>query len=155
MLTNKTSLSIYACKGKIATIWITFSIVILTTATIVTAFGAYSDIPLVVWEWLLPTITPTLSLITTSISLENDASIEKQKNTALNHVALYRTCLWLSVFYLIAIFSLLITQSFTEEFERSPREGFKISSIGLAFIQTLVIGVLTKFFVSTPNKNVR
>ena len=87
--------------------------------------------------------------------LENDASIEKQKNTALNHVALYRTCLWLSVFYLIAIFSLLITQSFTEEFERSPREGFKISSIGLAFIQTLVIGVLTKFFVSTPNKNVR
>lgn len=85
---------------RLALTW-TFGFVILFGMLFVQTMGnTYGDRPEEAWNWLLPTIMPTMLLIYGA--LFSDLTGEYFK-TEFIKVFLYRLALWMSIFYLIIV----------------------------------------------------
>jgi hypothetical protein len=89
------------------------------------------------WNWFLPAVLPTASLIVTTLFHTSDS---EQKSVDR---FLFRLCVTLSLVYLFVLLVVVVTQPFQPT---SPAEALKHSSIFLAPLQAIVVGAVAAFF---------
>jgi len=83
------------CQMRLAILWLLPSLILFGLMMVQTFFLRF-DKPTVAWEWLIPTILPTISVIVGGI-------VHTASNPGTNYAIdqnLYRLCLWLSWGYL-------------------------------------------------------
>ena len=126
-------------KKIMAVVWLLFSAIIFTIFIIltITKFGEESQ---VAWNWLLPSILPTLSLIIGI--LVTDARSATSQEHKVNKFYYY-LALGFSLFYLCLLLSLIL---FHGSFPIGIDEMFKRSNLFLAPIQGLVSAVIGIFY---------
>lgn len=110
-----------------------------------TFFGRYGEQPEKAWTWLLPTIMPTLSLITGVLVAKKPSN---ESSDSAPDSFLYRLAIILSIFYLSVVFLTLLLQPF------SPLTIYELmakSNLWLAPMQGLVTAALGVFFTQKKN----
>lgn len=136
---NGSVISFSQAKKKMAVVWLLFSAAIFTLFIIltITKFGEESQ---VAWNWLLPSILPTLSLIIGI--LVTDAKTNTPEEHKVNKFYYY-LALGFSIFYLSLLFCLIL---FHGKFPIGIDEMFRRSNLFLAPIQGLVSAVIGIFY---------
>lgn len=135
-------MSMLQCKARLAIVWFSGSGFLFVLIFAQTIGGRYVDRVDEVWNWLLPNIMPTLSLITGVLVMDS-----KNQATAENIINpfLFKLTFWFSIFYLLTIiFSILLWPFSTEP---DPLEFLKHSSLWLGPFQGLVSGLMGAFFI--------
>jgi hypothetical protein len=136
--------SMTGSKKRLAIIWFIGGGLLFLLLLIQTIFGRYGDRAKEAWAWLLPTIVPTLSMITAGVMVSGPLGKSLEKKTVDQFA--FRLSLVLSICYIITV-SLTI---FLSPFSEFPSlELMKLSNLWLAPFQGLVSAALAIFFVST------
>ncbi len=129
------------CKKSLAMVWFSGSGIIFLLLIIQSNTGRYPGFTSEVWEWFLPTIMPTLSLIIGVLVL--DAS-EKSSNIKTIDRFLFRLSLSLSIVYLVVVAQTILIKPFT----LTPAlDLMKQSNLWLGPLQGLVAASLGAFFI--------
>ncbi len=126
-------------RRKIALVWYGGGGLLFLFVLMQTFFGRYGDQPEKAWTWLLPTIMPTLSLITGVLIAKKPSENPGQ----LPDPFLFRLAMILSVFYLLVVFLTLLLQPLSD---LSIYELMTKSNLWLAPMQGLVTASLGVFF---------
>jgi len=129
------------CKKHFAILWFVGAGVVFFLVLLQTIFGRYSENANDAWNWLLPTIMPTLSLIVGI--LVSDAA-GKQKRDKVVGRFFYRFSFILSLSYLILVTFTILMQPFSS---LHPLQFLKQSQLWLAPFQGLVTASLGAFFI--------
>lgn len=137
------SISLKSSKKWLAAVWFFFSAVILLLVIVQTILGYYGKQIFEVWSWLLPTIIPSLFLISGVMTFEGSRESNSVKKTDR---FLFGLTFMLSIFYFILILLNFILQPFTEW---RPTELLNISNYWLAPVQGIVTATLGVFFIKT------
>ncbi|MDQ8197464.1 hypothetical protein QEH56_04855 [Pelagicoccus enzymogenes] len=133
-------------KRNLATIWFILSLVLFAFVFMQTTVGnVYGDSKAEAWEWLLPAIMPTLSLIIGVVTIESTNRSEDSKKVDRFQ---YRLAFYLSFVYLLALLLTLILQQFNGA---GAMDALDSSSAWLGGFQGLVGGALGVFFVRTKS----
>jgi len=111
-----------------------------------------------VWNWALPAVVPTLSLI---LSVLGANAIEQAEGSSADNQMLrrsyYSIAYWLSVFYLLLVLATILLQQFAVYY--SSRENFsavdflKLSQLWLSPVQGLAISAMGILFFSKKQMN--
>lgn len=136
--------SMTGSKKRLATIWFIGGGLLFLLLLMQTIFGRYGDRAREAWAWLLPTIVPTLSMITAGVVVSGP--LGKSLETKTVDQFAFRLSLVLSICYIITV-SLTILLSPFSEFP--SLELMKLSNLWLGPFQGLVSAALAIFFVST------
>lgn len=128
------------CQRALALLWLIGSGFLFTLLVIQTALGHYGDSYADAWNWLLPAVLPTASLIITVLFKTTDA----EQKTADRF--LFRLCYGLSSMYLLVLISVLLLQPFQPG---AAADALKHSNIYLGPFQGLVASSIGAFFVQT------
>jgi hypothetical protein len=130
-------------RKRLATIWFSGSGLLFSCVLLQTFLGTYSDKAGDAWQWLLPTVLPTLSLmvgilVSGGLGLSDDAkSVDP---------FMYRLTAVLSLAYLLTVALTILLSPFATW--SSPLGLMKMSHFWLAPFQGVVSGALGLFFVS-------
>jgi hypothetical protein len=137
----KTDISMSTAKKRIATIWFIFGGFLFIIIFLQTLSAYYGDKVNEAWSWFLPTIFPTLSLITAVF-----VSDAVGKNTSIKSVDrfYYFLTIALSLVYLLAICLVFLISPLTDA---NPIELMKRANFGLGPLQGIVIASMGIFFV--------
>jgi len=137
----KGKISFNTCKKKIATVWLSFSAVIFILFVAWTLGSSkFDDKASEAWNWLLPTIMPTLSLIIGILVVDLNSSSDSER---MVDGFIYRIALGLSLFYLTLIFTILI---FSGTFPDALFDVFAKSNLFLAPLQGLTSASIGAFY---------
>ena len=128
------------CQRALALLWLIGSGFLFTLVLVQTALGHYGDSYADAWNWLLPGVLPTASLIVTVLFRTTDP----EQKTADRF--LFRLCYGLSSMYLLAVISVLLLQPFQSGV---AADALKHSNIYLGPFQGLVASSIGAFFVQT------
>lgn len=137
------------CKRWLAGIWFTGFGVIFFIVLIQSQLGHYRDEANQVWGWLLPTVMPTLSLITGVLVL--DAS-RHDKRRATTDRFLFLLTAWLSGAYLASVLLVILLQPLSSV---SPLQSMAQSNVWLGPFQGLVAAAMGAFFVRAAHEGGR
>lgn len=137
------------CKRWLAGIWFTGFGVIFFIVLIQSQLGHYRDEANQVWGWLLPTVMPTLSLITGVLVL--DAS-RHDKHRATTDRFLFLLTAWLSGAYLASVLLVILLQPLSSV---SPLQSMAQSNVWLGPFQGLVAAAMGAFFVRAAREGGR
>lgn len=99
-----------ACRQRLTTIWLIGGGAVLTLLFMQTLNDRYLEADQVVWDWFLPYIVPTVSLMV-GVLVANATSESKADPDAKPKTAdpfLYRVALGVSVFYLVCLGAVLL-----------------------------------------------
>ena len=129
------------CKKRLAIAWFIGAGMLFFIILVQTLLGRYEDKASEAWSWLLPTIMPTLSLI--SAVLVMDTYGRRQKPEEIDGF-LYKLTLWLSISYISAVLLVIFLQPFSS---LSPFALMTQSSLWLGPFQGLVTATMGAFFV--------
>ncbi len=141
---EKGRVSMTASKKCLATAWFIGSGLLFLVLMVQTLLGHYGDKAKEAWAWFMPTIVPTLSLITSGVVISGP--LGKSLETETVDQFSYRLSLVLSIFYLIVVSLTILITPFSAT---PPLELMKLSNLWLAPIQGIVSAALAAFFVST------
>ena len=133
-------------RKKLATLWYVWVGILFLLFFVQSLFGQYGkDLKEVsaAWGWFLPTIMPTLSLITGILILE--ASRKRARETTVDRF-FFRITFGFSIAYLLVV-TLTILLEPVVPLEISQRDFMQVANLGLAPFQGLVSGLLGIFFV--------
>jgi hypothetical protein len=146
---NRTSpnhIPLERARLKLARLWLVGAGLIILILVAQSIFGKYgSEVP-DVWEWALPTIMPTLSLIVAVLGI---GALESKSAKASVRKTFLEISVTLSGGYLALILITILAEPLTNS---EPLSLYKLSSLWLAPIQGLVtasIGIV--FFTKTEN----
>jgi hypothetical protein len=141
-------ISVLVCQRYLATIWFLGSGVLLTLVLALTISGRYGNQVERVWSWFLPTIIPTLSLITGAIMYE----ARRRGTGATVDRFSFRISTVLSLAYLLLVLATILLHPFSR---MTPLELISISNFWLGPVQGLVGIALGTFFASreTPSSS--
>jgi hypothetical protein len=131
-------------KKRLAVVWFIGGGTLFLLLLAQTMFGRYGDKVKEAWAWLLPTILPTLSLITSGIVISGPMGKSLETKTVDRFA--FRLSLMLSIFYLVTVSLTFLLSPFSPV---PPLELMKLSNLWLAPFQGLVSAALAAFFVST------
>lgn len=129
-------------KKKLATLWFIGTSVIffiLLAQSILGRYGANID---QVWGWFLPTIMPTLSMITGVLVMD---VYKKSNREQTVESFFFKLSFTLSLIYLVTVLLTILLQPFSAY---SAVDLMKISNLWLAPFQGLVSASLGVFFVN-------
>jgi hypothetical protein len=129
-------------KKKLAILWFLFSSTIFFLLLAQTILGRYGDDIEQVWGWFLPTIMPTLSMITGVLIID---VVKKKKLDQEVDRFFFRLSFTLSFFYLFTVILTILLQPFAAY---DYAELMELSNLWLAPFQGLVGASLGVFFVS-------
>ena len=137
----KTDISMTTAKKRIATIWFCFGGFLFIILFLQTLSSYYGDKVSEAWSWFLPTIFPTLSLITAVF-----VSDAIGKNSFIQSVDrfYYFLTIALSLVYLLGISLVFLSGPLTEA---NPIDIMKSANFGLGPLQGIVIACMGIFFV--------
>ena len=134
------TISMHTAKRRLATVWYLGCLVPFLVLVGQSLLGKYGDDIGEAWNWLLPTIIPTLSLVTGVMILDAKQHTDDQKIKS----TMFRFAFALSVAYV----GLVTLQLFVEPFSPySPLRLMALSHFWLAPVQGLAAGALGVFFV--------
>jgi hypothetical protein len=129
------------CKRRLATLWFTGSGIIFLVILFQTFFGRFEDNVSEAWEWFLPTILPTLSLI---ISVFVVDTLGRGKKIRTVDKFMFRLTFSLSLLYLVVMSLTILMSPFSS---LTPIELMKQSNLWLGPFQGLVSASLGAFFI--------
>jgi hypothetical protein len=136
------TMSYEAAKRRLGTLWFVCGGVLFVWVVLQSVFDKYGDKIEVGWQWFLPTILPTLSLIIAVFVV--DAAGPTAKERTIDEF-FYRLAFWLSVAYLFVVAITLVGATVVPtapNFELLGR-----SQYWLAPIQGLATGAMGIFFI--------
>ena len=129
-------------RQKLTTIWFVGTGVTFFLLVIQTLLGRYGSSNQEVFGWFLPTIMPTLLLISGVWVAEVSGRAAQIPNP---DQFLFRLTMWLSIAYLFTVALIVLIQPFTSV---PALELMKVSHLFLGPFQGLVAGVMGAFFVA-------
>jgi hypothetical protein len=130
------------CKRRLAALWFGGAGILFVILLIKTLGGRYGDRVDEAWEWWLPTIMPTLSLIVGVLVMDAAGKTVRGQTVA---PFLYRLTLGLSVVYLLAVAAPMLARPVLREMSVYTLMG--LSHLWLSPFQGLVCACLGAFFV--------
>ena len=128
-------------QRRLAVIWYSGAGLIFLLLLVQSLMGKYGDQVQAAWSWFLPTIVPTLSLITGAIAY----NARKSDSPGTVDAFSFKVSSGLSGFYLVLVLATLLVQPLTST---SPISLMKLSNLWLAPIQVLLGIALGAFFSS-------
>ena len=132
--------SMLQSQMRLMLVWVIGCAVLLLIAWLQIIFGHYGDNGGDVIGWLLPSIIPTLSLVT---GVWANNAVKKKRDTEKVARGTYRVVLAVSLFYLVFIALIFAIQPFVA---RPPLEIIKESSLLLGPLQGVVCVFIGIFF---------
>lgn len=143
MAATKNTIVFFQAQKKISLLWFVFSGIIFLLIFFQTLFGKYEDKIEVVWNWLLPNLIPTLSIILSVFFAEFNQRKRKEKHVDRFY---YKLVIILSLFYLCVLLLIIlldpfINKSFLETISKSnyylvPLQCIVGISIGFFFVKS-------------------
>ncbi|MGO9122526.1 MAG: hypothetical protein ACLQPD_33545 [Desulfomonilaceae bacterium] len=137
-------LTMTTCKHRLAALWFGVAGVLFFILLFQTILGRFGTRASDAWNWWLPTIMPTLSLVIGV--LVKDALTNVMSDMKVDSFLFWLT-FGISAAYLTAVLSLFLFQPFTEV---GPFELMGQSKLWLSPFQWLVAGSMGAFFVNAP-----
>ena len=134
------------CKKKLATLWFIGAAIPFLIIFFQTIIGHYEDQTKDAWNWFLPTIFPTLSLIIGVLVI--DATNRGLETKTVNKF-LFTLSFSLSLFYLILVTSTILLSPIASA---DPLKLMGDSHFWLGPFQGLVSASLGAFFVKNGSK---
>ena len=133
------------CQQRLLVLWSAAGAISLLVAFVQTSpGGAYNANATGVWQWLLPAITPTLTLMFGAVVAE--ARAPEPKATVDEFT--YRLTFWASLAYLVLIVALLLIYAQSKQ----PIEDLTASGRLVSSVYALVGILLGAFFVSKKSE---
>lgn len=129
------------CRKRIATVWLIGAGGLFALLIGQTFFGKFGEHPEQAWEWFLPSIMPTLSLIIGVLISEQVTHLNDKKQVGR---FVYRLSIGLSIGYLLLLYATLLIQPFTNS---GILELMNLSNLWLGPFQGLVSASLGVFYV--------
>jgi hypothetical protein len=133
-------IEIYKCKRMLAVLWAVGILGLYLIILIQTLFGKHEDHINDVWGWLLQCTIPLFSLIIGAFSF---STFNPESDTARIDKFSFRLSYFLSVFYLIVILAIIISQPLSG---KPLWELGSNSNIYIAPLQGIVSGAVGLFF---------
>jgi hypothetical protein len=133
------------CQRRLLAVWSGWSILGLGVVLVQTSpGGAYEANGGAVWDWFLPTVIPTLSLMLGTVLADARESSDAAEPAATVDALAYRVALWASVLYLVLVLALLLTYAQAP----TPVEALRAQGRLVSAIYSIVGVALGTFFVS-------
>jgi len=133
--------SVSNAQIRLAVLWLIAAGVIFLLVLAQTVGGKYGNQSQRAWDWFLPTVVPTLSLILGAIVYAARASNTEQTVDR----SVFRITFALSAFYLACVLTVLLLQPFSD---LTPLEFITGTNVWLSAIQGIVGVALGAFFTS-------
>jgi hypothetical protein len=137
------------CQRILAIVWFIPSAALFGIFVIQTILGRYGDQVGDAWNWLLPTIMPTLSLVIgalVTVELNRDQS----RRTYSKFMLILTSCI--SVVYLASVSVVVLFQPISP---RSPLDSMRQANLWLGPLQGLVAGAMGAFFAKSSPSGAR
>jgi hypothetical protein len=138
--------SLDSARAGLATLWFGGAGLVFVLVIIQSLMGRYGNQTQGAWEWLLPTVMPTLGMIVAGLGY---TATDPMRSASVVRKTFYRLSYWLSAFYLGLILLTLLLQPFTGV---PPIDLMHTSNLWLGPIQGLVASALGALFVSKQQK---
>ncbi|MBD3403815.1 hypothetical protein GF420_13050 [candidate division GN15 bacterium] len=140
-----TELPMAHCKRRLAALWFIVGGAIVLLVFILTLLGVYKQTSKAMWEWVLPTIMPTMSLMlgVLLMDMRSPATTAERVDSFVFWLSFV-----LSAVYLLAVLATAVKQSFWE-FPSLKIEltSLRQSNLFLGPAQGLVAAAMGAFFV--------
>lgn len=138
-------ISVAQSQRRLLVVWGGISILAAVMVLVQTSpHGAYHSNASAVWEWFLPTVVPTMSLILGTVAAEARAPAA----SGTVEVFYYRLALWVSLAYLALVLGLLLMYAQSP----TPVADLKSTSRFITVLYSLVGIALGTFFVSKKSE---
>lgn len=135
-------ISMTQARKKLATLWFIGGGIVFAVLFIQTITGFYEPKTNDVWNWMLPNVMPTLSLVVAVLAAD---SMGKTARITKIDAFMYRLALALSGVYLMVIAVILLIGRWSAQ---PPLELMAGSNIWLGPVQGVVSAALAVFFVT-------
>ena len=138
---SKKTLTAVQSRKRLAIVWFCGAGLLLALLVLQSVFGHYQEQTTEAWGWFLPTVMPTLSLITGVLVMD---ALGKEEEPQTVDPFFYKLSLIFSGIYLALVAFSILIQPFTA---LSPLKLMNQSNLWLAPLQGLVAAFLGIFFV--------
>lgn len=128
-------------QRKLTVLWSCGGILALIVLIIQSIFNYWTEHVSDAWNWLLPTISPTLGLIISTAVAE---ALKGQPKEKVVQGMSFHLAFWLSALYLICVFVVLLGGNFLPA---NSLQLIKLSGLWMGPIQGLLSGLIGVFFV--------
>jgi hypothetical protein len=145
-LSKTESIPLDAAQLRLATIWLTGSAIVVLLVVVQSLMNHFEGKSQDAWEWLLPTISPTLGMIVASLGY---TALDPLRSETVVRKSFYRISMGTSVFYISLVLLTILVAPFTGT---PPINLMHASNLWLGPIQGLVASALSVLFVSKQKK---
>ena len=137
-------MSYESAKRRLGVAWLALGGTIFFLLLVQSIFDKYGEQDSAAWQWFLPTILPTLSLIVAVFVVDANEGVPSDKARVID-AFYYRLSLGLSIAYLVVVAVTLIGASVVPDVPNMALLGR--SQVWLAFIQGLATAAVGIFFI--------
>lgn len=138
--------SLDGARMDIAKIWLIGSLLIFSLVIIQSLSGSFGEsYAQPVWEWLLPTVVPTLGMIISTLAA---SAFARTASDALVRRSFSRIASLISAFYLLTILALIVFRQSIAPDTQSWLAKVHMSNLWLGPLQGLVTAALGALFVA-------
>lgn len=138
--------SLDGVRNRLAGLWFLGAVLIVGIVVLQSLLGKYGDRTENAWEWLLPTIMPTIGMI---VSVLGYSALDATSSRFAVRKSFYRIAIYLSVFYQFLVLLTILIQPVVGT---DPIELMHTSNLWLGPIQGVVASALGVLFVSSKPK---
>ena len=139
------SIALEVVRNRLAGFWIIGSLVIFSLVIYQSLASVYADRVQDVWEWLLPTLIPTLTMI---VTVAASTAFMSSAPSAVVRKSFYRIALGLSVFYLVLILFTILSLPAFNRIVSAQIDSLHTSNLWIGPIQGIVASALGVLFAS-------
>ena len=134
-----------SARSLLAKIWLSLTAVIVGIVIAQSFLGRYEDKTNEAWNWLLPTIMPTLGLI---FAVLTSTAREAIRSQAMVRKSFVQIVTWLSVAYLVLVLATIAAQPWVARDAAQALTLMRNSNLWLGPFQGLVATAMGVLFVS-------
>lgn len=105
-------ISFIKAKRKVGELWIIASVSIILLFFVKQLSGRFENITTEAWQWFLPYVLPTLSLMATVLALEasHNTNVSNSTNSTID-ILYFKIAFWLSIIYFVLLLIVLFSYS--------------------------------------------
>lgn len=146
LLPAEKSIQLDTAQARLAAVWFVGTALVLILVILQSLMNRFGNRTQEAWEWLLPTIMPTLGMILSGLV---GTAFDPLSSAVIVRRLFYRVAIWLSAFYQLLILLTILVQPFTN---MEPVDLMHRSNLWLGPIQGLVGVALGVLFVSKKQR---
>lgn len=134
-------------RWRLAAAWLVGAGAVFIVVVLQSVLGHYADSTRAAWEWLLPSLLPSLGVIVTTLG-QAAHEVEADKGTVRR--SFYRLALALSIVYVALIALIILIQPFVAANPGDTIETMRSSNLYLGPLQGLVAAAVGVVFLKRP-----